>query len=284
MAFVGCFPRSPALQPGGMHDDAQHRDHTQHNARAWDRLARRNAPLTRAVTDKELAQPLRAADPNGWLGESIAGWRVLCLAAGGGRQSILFAAAGAEVTVLDVSGEMLARDRQASRERKLAMRIVQGTMEDLSMFAPGEFDLVAQPVSTCYVPDVAVVYQQVARVTRAGGLYMSQHKSPVSLQASPQSQSGGYLIEQPYYREGPLPAKGSSRLREEGTQEYLHRWEQLVGGLCRVGFVVEDLVEPVHAESGAAPGDFGHRGQYLAPYVRIKARRTGVGSAPRTIV
>lgn len=251
-------------------------NHAEHNARAWDQLARRGAPLTRPVSDDDLAQPLRAIDPRGWLGDSVAGQRVLCLAAGGGRQSALFAAAGAEVTVLDISPEMLAHDRRVAAERRLAVRVVEGTMEDLSMFAAGAFDLVAQPVSTCYVPDVAVVFQQVARVLRSGGLYLSQHKSPTSQQAGEQPAAGRYQLAEPYYRDGPLPAAAQGRLREVGTREYLHRWEQLIGGMCRAGFAIEDFTEPVHAQPDAAPGTFAHRGQYIAPYVRIKARRTAV--------
>ena len=210
-------------------------DHVEHNARAWDRLARQSAALTRPATDKELGDPLRSVDPNGWLGASIAGQRVLCLAAGGGRQSVLFAAAGAEVTVLDASSEMLARDREVTTGRNFKVRIVQGSMEDLSMFTAGEFDLVAQPVSTCYVPDVSRVFREVARVLRPGGVYLSQHKSPVSLQAEQSQARQGYVIQEPYYRSDPLPPSRASRLREAGTREYLHRWEQLLGGLCRAG-------------------------------------------------
>ncbi len=68
-------------------------------------------------------------------------------------------------------------------------------------------------------------------------------------------------------------------LREEATLEYLHRWEELIGGLCRAGFVVEDLCEPPHGDLTANPGTFGHRGLYIAPYVRIKARRKRSGKA-----
>lgn len=248
--------------------------HVEHNARAWDQLARRGAPLTRPASEADFRDPLRAVDPRGWLGDSIGGWRVLCLAAGGGRQSVLFAAAGAEVTVLDLSPEMLTRDRQAAAERGLAVRVLEGTMEDLSAFAAGEFDLVAQPVSTCYVPEVVRVYQQVGRVVRPGGLYLSQHKSPVSQQATDQPTAGGYSLAEPYYREGPLPAAAPGRLREAGTLEYLHRWEQLIGGMCLAGFAIEALTEPVHAQADAAPGEFAHRGQYIAPYVRVLARRS----------
>ena len=146
-------------------------------------------------------------------------------------------------------------------------------MDNLSMFRDAEFEIVIHPVSTCYVPDISQVFSQIARVTRAGAIYISQHKQPVSLQADHQPTQNGYTLVEPYYRKGPLPEVSGSRLREEGTLEYLHRWEQIVGGLCRAGFAVEDLVEPIHADSGAAYGTFPHRCCYVAPYVRIKARR-----------
>ena len=62
-------------------------------------------------------------------------------------------------------------------------------------------------------------------------------------------------------------------LREAGCAEYLHPWGELVGGLCRAGFVVEDLTEPDHADPRAPAGTAGHRARFLPPYVRIKARR-----------
>ena len=142
------------------------------------------------------------------------------------------------------------------------------------MLADGEFDIVIHPVSTCYVADVGPVFREVARVTRAGGLYISQHKSPTSLQADIRPESGSYRLREPYYREGPLPAVEPCRIREPGTLEFLHRWETLLGGLCRAGFVIEDLVEPMHADGEAELGTFGHRSRFVAPYVRLKARRT----------
>ncbi len=246
-----------------------------HNAKAWDALARSGVPLATPSSDAELKDPLRTVDPAGWLGSSIRGWRVLCLAAGGGRHSALYAAAGGLVTVVDISGEMLALDRAVATERGFDVQLVQTSMEDLSMFPAGHFDLVIHPVSTCYVPNVEPVFRAVARIVRPDGLYISQHKSPVSLQASPSRLrlSATYTLDEPYYRDGPLPPAEPSRLRERGTLEYLHRWEQLIGGICRAGFVIEDLLEPLHAQSDAAPGTFADRAKYVAPYVRIKARR-----------
>jgi ubiquinone/menaquinone biosynthesis C-methylase UbiE len=244
-----------------------------YNARAWDKLARRQVPLAQAATDADLAKPLSAIDPLNWLGGDIRGLKVLCLAAGGGRHGAIYAKAGAHVTVVDISGEMLALDRAVAAERKLDIRIIQSSMDDLSMFAAREFDVVIQPVSTCYVADVSRTFAEVARVMRPDGLYISQHKAPTSLQAEIAPTGDGYRLIEPYYRSGPLPATERSRIREAGTLEFLHRWEQLVGGMCRAGFVIEDLVEPMHADEKADVGSFGHRAQYVAPYVRIKARR-----------
>jgi SAM-dependent methyltransferase len=250
-----------------------------HNAKAWDALARQKVPLAQPAANADFSEPLEVLDAAGWLGD-VRGRRVLCLATGGGRQSALYAAAGAEVTVVDVSGEMLAADRAVAAERGFQVRLVQTSMDDLSMFAAGEFDAVIHPVSTCYVPDVVPVFREVARVTRIGGLYVSQHKSPVSLQATLRPNAAGqYGIAERYYRTGPLPAAAPSALRERGTLEFLHRWEELIGGMCRAGFVIEDLIEPAHAKPQAAAGTFAHRAQYVAPYVRIKARRVGVASA-----
>ena len=249
------------------------------NARAWDALAKRQAALATPASDVDFREPLQAVDPRGWLGTSITGLKVLCLAAGGGRQSALYAAAGAKVTVVDISGEMLTLDRQVAAERGLDVRAIQASMDALPMLGDGEFDIVIQPVSTCYVADVGPVFREVARVTRPGGLYVSQHKTPTSLQADVRSDGEGYRLAEPYYRKGPLPPAEPCRTREPGTLEFLHRWEELVGGICRAGFAVEDLVEPVLAKPQAAVGTFGHRSQFVAPYVRVKARRADAGKS-----
>jgi SAM-dependent methyltransferase len=244
-----------------------------HNRRAWDERARTGARFARPATDDEIARPNSLTDATGWLGE-VCGKRLLCLAAGGGKHAPLYAAAGAEVTVVDISGEMLALDRQVAAEKRLSLRTVEASMDDLAALGDGSFDIVCQPVSTCYVPDVLAVYREVARVLTVGGLYLSQHKQPGSLQTGTRPTPAGYELAEPYYRDGPLPEVVGSLHREQGTLEYLHRWEELIGGMCRAGFVIEDLSEPQHAKPGAAPGTFGHRSRYVAPYVRIKARRT----------
>lgn len=250
-----------------------------HNRRAWDERVRRGESHTETASPTQIADPLAVIDDCRWLGGSVRGKRVLCLAAGGGKHSVLFALAGATVAVVDLSPQMLEQDRRMAAAHQVRVRIVETSMEDLSMFAPASFDIVVQPVSTCYIPELGALYGEVARVTDDGGLYISQHKQPAALQAEVRSTAGGYLLSEPYDRSGPLPpVLPGCQHRESDTIEFLHSWSELLGCMCRAGFAIEDLVEPRHGDPLAAPGSFKHRCSFLPPFVTVKARRTAGGS------
>src|SRR5687768_13632379 len=137
----------------------------EHNRAAWDERARRRLAHTETAGDAQFADPWTYIDDCGWLGRNVEGKRVLCLAAGGGWHGPLFASVGARVTAVDISPEMLARDEALAKERGLQLRLLEASMDDLSALADGEFDIVIQPVSTCYAPDIHAVYREVARVT-----------------------------------------------------------------------------------------------------------------------
>jgi SAM-dependent methyltransferase len=257
-----------------------------HNARAWDALAAGRAALALPAADEAFFDPrgwLGGGGPTGraWLPERLDGLDVLCLAAGGGKHGPLYAAAGGRVTVVDLSPAMLELDRQVARERRIDLETIQGSMDDLGMLAAGRYDIVIHPVSTCYVPDIRRVFTEVARITKPGGRYVSQHKAPASLQASAEPTSGGrYELSRPQTSGEPLPPQPPSRLREAGTQEFIHSLTSLLGGICAAGFTIEDVCEPDHTQPAAAPGSFAHRAAFVPPYLRVLARRTAMMTPP----
>ncbi|HEV7998262.1 MAG TPA: methyltransferase domain-containing protein [Planctomycetaceae bacterium] len=251
------------------------------NRATWNRLAETGSLFAKVATDEECQNPLAALDSRGWLPASLKGLNVLCLASGGGWQSILYACAGANVTVVDLSSGMLRLDEREAARRRVPVRTIEASMDDLSMLEAARFDLVHQPVSTCYVPRLAPVYAEIARVLRPGGIYISQHKQPTSLQITHRDAKERYVLGVEYYHAGALPAVPDDSYREAGTVEYLHSWEELIGELCRAGFVLEQLCEPVRADRQAAPGHYAHRGRYVPPYVRMKARRLDREGAAR---
>lgn len=257
------------------------------NAAAYDRMARSEHVLATPATPEELKRPLSVVDGGGWLGGSIRGWRVLCLAAAGGRHSALYQAAGADVTVVDISPGMLELDRRIAAQMRFNVRLIQASMTDMPMLNNGEFDLVVHPVSTCYVQSIGAVFREVARVLRPGGLYVSQHKSPMNLQCSLQPDRGKYCVETEVGRTAQSVGHGeSSQLRESYATEIAHSLESIFGGICRAGMVIEDVSEPDHVNRQSAPGTIGHRSRFIPPYIRIKARRSGdsVIASPRKIL
>jgi len=222
-----------------------------HNKAAWDRLAKKQDRLARPAREIDFADPLASVDGPGWLGGN------------GGRQGPIYAAAGAKVTVVDLSPVMLELDQKVAAERKLNLRTLETSMDDLSELGDAVFDIVIHPVSTCYL----------------------QHKQPTSMQAGIEPEQGSYRLQQSYFFKQPLPASPKPNLiREEGTQEYIHRWEELIGHMCRAGLFIEDLTEPLHAKPDAAAGSFEHRSQFIAPYVRIKARKHGQAAKPSALI
>jgi SAM-dependent methyltransferase len=223
------------------------------NRDAWDALA--SDPR---FAGGPVAQDRAALD--GWLRDlPLTGKALLCLGAGGGRQGPLHAAAGAIVTVVDVSEKQLDHDRQAG------LKTLCASMDKLDGLSDASFDIVVQPVSACYVADLDRVHAEIARVLKPGGLYIVQHKQPASLQAaadSPYAPLGGVAL-----------TESAATHREPGTIEFAHSLESLLGGLCRAGFVIEDVAEPPRGDLSAPPGSPGHRASMLPPYLKIKARR-----------
>jgi SAM-dependent methyltransferase len=116
--------------------------------------------------------------PRDWFPASLAGADVLCLASGGGQQGPVLAAAGAHVTVFDNSPAQLARDQLVASRDGLEIATVLGDMRDLSALASASFDLVFNPVSNVFCPELAPVWHECFRVLRPGGTLLAGFMNP----------------------------------------------------------------------------------------------------------
>ena len=129
----------------------------------------------------------------------VTGLNVLCLASGGGQQSVAFALLGSQVTVFDLSDTQLERDTTAAEHYGLSIRTVQGDMRDLTCFDDDGFDVVYQAFSLNFVPDVRPVHAEVARVLRPEGLYRLEWSNPFTQTIDDAVWTGkGYLLKHPY--------------------------------------------------------------------------------------
>jgi SAM-dependent methyltransferase len=246
---------------------------SEYNARVWDRMVAQKSGFASTVSARVLNDPQKHINIYNWVPEGVHGKKVLCLAAGGGKHAPLYAAAGAVVTVLDVSESMLEKDRAMAEKHGFQIRRVRACMTRMDMFESSEFDLIMQPVSSCYVENLSAMYGEVHRILKPGGIYIVQHKQPFSLQCGAFPEMSKYYVETKGHHKGPLPPVQGSEHREQGALEFLHPLEALLGGLCQKGFVIEDVREPWHGREDAAPGTFAHRSHHIPPYVALKARK-----------
>ena len=111
-------------------------------------------------------------------------------------------------------------------------------MDDLSMFAAGEFrHRHSSGQHVLRAGDRARLSRSRPRHARAAASTSASTSRPRACKPTFGAWPRGYELIEPYYRSGPLPPVVGSPHREEGTLEYLHRWEELLGLMCRAGFV-----------------------------------------------
>jgi ubiquinone/menaquinone biosynthesis C-methylase UbiE len=172
-------------------------DLTKYNIARWKALVEADALFTRPALSLDPISARRMLDPEERLGD-VAAKDVLCLACGGGQQSIAFALLKANVTVFDLSEAQLNRDREAAAHFNVDIKTVQGDIQDLSHFDAATFDIVYHGYSLGFVSNARVVFQQVARVLRPGGLYHFMCANPFFLGMQEKDWNGeGYTIKQP---------------------------------------------------------------------------------------
>jgi len=232
-------------------------DLLKYNREAWENEVRTGNVWTVPVSPEEVAAarkgiatllltPLKPV-PASWY-PAIRGKRVLCLACGGGQQGPLFAAMGADVTVLDNCPAQLARDAEVARRDGLRIALVEGDMRDLSMFADASFDLVFHPVSNVFVDRIRPVWRESHRVLVPGGSLLSGFMNPVAyiFDLDRMERDGSLEVRYriPYSDLEQLPPDVlKARIEAKEPLEFGHTLEDQIGGQTDAGFVIAAFYE-----------------------------------------
>jgi SAM-dependent methyltransferase len=193
--------------------------------------------------------------PRSWFPE-LEGIDVLCLASGGGQQAPIFAAAGANVTVLDDSPRQLAQDRLVAERESLDLKTVEGDMADLSMFTDESFDLVFHPVSNLFVAEVRPVWVEAFRVLRRGGVLLAGFINPACFIFDRELADHGELRVRhtlPYADATSLSEEEKERQIDRGEPlEFSHTLDDQIGGQLEAGFVIVGFYEDHHRDDKLA--------------------------------
>ncbi|WP_047985555.1 class I SAM-dependent methyltransferase [Ornithinibacillus californiensis] len=232
-------------------------DTTKQNSDAWDKKVEEGSRYTQAVSSDTIAKS-KSGDwkitvtteksvPRNWFPKSIEGLKVLCLASGGGQQAPVIAAAGADVTVTDISKKQLEQDEMVARRDGLTLKTVLGDMTDLRYFEDEQFDLVINPVSNLFVKDVQPVWNEVSRVLKTNGILIAGFTNPLLWIFDDNQERKGILDVKysiPSSTLDYLPEDEVKKYITSGqTIEYAHTLEDQIQGQIDEGFVITGFYE-----------------------------------------
>lgn len=231
-------------------------DPAQYNRAAWDRQVdkqnRWTVPFSSEVIENarrgewELVLTPEKSVPRAWY-PPLTNADVLALACGGGQQTPVLAAAGARVTVLDNSPKQLQQDQKVADRDDLEIKTVLGDMRDLSVFDDASFDLVFNPCSVTFIPNLQPVFDEAARVLRPGGVLMCGFVNPVRFLFDEDDFEAGKLTIRhrlPYSDETHLTGEELERFRADGWPlAYSHSLEQMIAGQLKAGLVLTDFYD-----------------------------------------
>jgi len=176
------------------------------------------------------------------------GLDLLGLACGGGQQSPIFAAAGANVTVLDNSPRQLERDREVAEREGLKLTTVEGDMRDLSAFTDASFDFIFHPVSNLFIHEIRPVWKEAFRVLRRGGTMLAGFMNPAFyiFDMDKADQSILEVANKLPYADSEHPETVKKMVEKNLPLEHSHSLTDQLGGQVDAGFHIIGLYEDHH--------------------------------------
>ncbi len=228
-----------------------------YNRQAWNAQVDGGNPWTLPV-DHEIIESARRGEwsvllteqksvPREWF-PPMQGLDLLALASGGGQQAPIFAAAGANVTVLDNSPRQLDRDREVAEREGLQIKLIEGDMRDLSMFDDESFDFIFHPVSNLFVPEVRPIWKGAFRVLRHAGTMLAGFMNPIFYIFDIDKADQGILeaTHKLPYADSEHPEIMQKLVEKNWPLEHSHSLDDQLGGQMDAGFHIIGLYEDRH--------------------------------------
>ncbi|MCP3033293.1 class I SAM-dependent methyltransferase [Halobacillus sp. A1] len=228
-----------------------------HNSKAWDKKVEEGVTYTKAVSGEEVAESKKGnwsisvttkrAVPRDWFPDDLKGLRILCLASGGGQQAPILAAAGAAVTVVDLSEKQLEQDRMVAERENLKIETLKAEMSDLSKLNDEMFDIIVHPVSNVFVENVLPVWKEASRVLKTNGTMIAGFTNPLLYLFDDEQEEKGVLDVKysiPFSSKNHLSKDALLKLEENNEAlEFGHSLEDQIQGQIDAGFALTGFYE-----------------------------------------
>lgn len=177
--------------------------------------------------------------PKEWY-PSVKDCKVLGLASGGGQQMPIFAALGADCTLLDYSKRQIGSDLSVAEREGYTINAVCADMTQILPFENDTFDLIFHPVSNSYIEDVMHVWKECYRVLKSGGRLMAGLDNGINFIFDEDEKEVKYRL--PF---NPLQDRKLLEVleNEDCGIQFSHTIQEQIRGQLKVGFKLLDLYE-----------------------------------------
>lgn len=183
--------------------------------------------------------------PKEWYPD-LRGKKVLGLASGGGQQMPIFAACGAECTVLDYSEKQIESDLSVAEREGYKINAIRADMTKPLPFENDSFDLIFHPVSNCFIEDVMHVWKECYRILKKYGRLMAGLDNGFNYLFDEENEK------EVKYRLPFNPLKDKEQLKslekDDSGIQFSHTLEEQIRGQLKAGFMLIDLYEDTNGQ------------------------------------
>lgn len=165
---------------------------------------------------------------------------ILGLASGGGQQMPIFAALGANCTVVDYSEKQLLSEKEIAKRENYDINIVRADMTKPLPFEDESFDLIFHPVSNCYIEDVLPVWKECYRVLKKGGILLAGLDNGINYIFN--DEETAVIHKLPF---NPLKDKQlyEDSIKNDCGIQFSHTIEEQIGGQLQAGFTLTGIYQ-----------------------------------------
>ena len=157
----------------------------------------------------------------------------------------VFAALGADCTVLDYSDRQLGSEKLVSEREGYDINIVKADMTKTFPFPEECFDIIFHPVSNCYIKDVYHVFRECFRVLKKGGVLLCGLGNEVNYLVN---EDKTMLVNKMPFDPLQDPEYMKQLQEDDDGVQFSHTVEEQIGGQLKAGFLLTDIFGDTNGE------------------------------------
>ena len=177
--------------------------------------------------------------PHEWFND-LKNKKILGLAAGGGQQMPIFAALGANCTVLDYSIKQIESELMVANREGYQIEALRFDITKPLPFADNTFDLIFHPVANCYIEDIMPIWKECYRVLKPKGRLLAGLDNGINFLFD---EDENCIVHKLPFNPLKNPEQMKILEKDDSGIQFSHTLEEQIRYQLKVGFKLLDLYE-----------------------------------------